>query len=210
MSARDRRRRRTCARRALARLPEGAPLYDSELLTIHPERFLAAERIREKVVRQTERGGALRHRGDDRALGGRSEGETDRASRVDPGRARGAGEIVIGAGRNDQDHRHRRAHRPRGLPRAARVPASCTVQVEERWRETPASSPSSSARRCSATSSRARSPPYSAICQLTVHSPQAARGGGGEHLDLQRPLVVLAADHAHRQVEGVGWRRHPR
>lgn len=34
-------------------LPEGSPLYDTELLTIHPERFLAAERIREKVLEQT-------------------------------------------------------------------------------------------------------------------------------------------------------------
>lgn len=34
-------------------LPEGDPLYDSELLTIHPERFLAAERIREKVLIET-------------------------------------------------------------------------------------------------------------------------------------------------------------
>ena len=34
-------------------LPEGAPIYDPELLTIHPERFLAAERIREKVLEQT-------------------------------------------------------------------------------------------------------------------------------------------------------------
>jgi len=36
-----------------ARLPEGAPLHDPELLTIHPERFLVAERIREKVLEQT-------------------------------------------------------------------------------------------------------------------------------------------------------------
>ncbi len=35
-------------------LPEGPPLYDPELLTIHPERFLVAERIREKVLEQTE------------------------------------------------------------------------------------------------------------------------------------------------------------
>lgn len=34
-------------------VPEGAPLYDPELLTIHPERFLAAERIREKVLEVT-------------------------------------------------------------------------------------------------------------------------------------------------------------
>ncbi len=34
-------------------LPEGEPLYDPELLTIHPERFLVAERIREKVLEQT-------------------------------------------------------------------------------------------------------------------------------------------------------------
>jgi GTP-binding protein Era len=34
-------------------LPEGAPLYDPELLTIHPERFLVAERIREKVLGAT-------------------------------------------------------------------------------------------------------------------------------------------------------------
>jgi GTPase len=32
------------------RLPEGPPLYDPELLTVHSERFLAAERIREKVL----------------------------------------------------------------------------------------------------------------------------------------------------------------
>lgn len=34
-------------------VPEGPPLYDPELLTIHPERFLAAERIREKVLEVT-------------------------------------------------------------------------------------------------------------------------------------------------------------
>jgi GTP-binding protein Era len=34
-------------------LPEGPPLYDPELLTIHPERFLVAERIREKVLEAT-------------------------------------------------------------------------------------------------------------------------------------------------------------
>jgi GTPase len=35
------------------RLPVGEPLYDRDLLTLHPERFLAAERIREKVLRHT-------------------------------------------------------------------------------------------------------------------------------------------------------------
>lgn len=34
-------------------LPDGPPLYDPELLTIHPERFLVTERIREKVLRET-------------------------------------------------------------------------------------------------------------------------------------------------------------
>jgi GTP-binding protein Era len=34
-------------------LPEGPPIYDPELLTIHPERFLVAERIREKVLALT-------------------------------------------------------------------------------------------------------------------------------------------------------------
>jgi GTPase len=34
-------------------LPEAPPLYDPELLTIHPERFLVAERIREKVLAAT-------------------------------------------------------------------------------------------------------------------------------------------------------------
>ena len=34
-------------------LPEAEPYYDPELLTIHPERFLAAERIREKVLERT-------------------------------------------------------------------------------------------------------------------------------------------------------------
>ncbi len=34
-------------------LPEGEPIYDSELLTIHPERFLVAERIREKILERT-------------------------------------------------------------------------------------------------------------------------------------------------------------
>jgi GTP-binding protein Era len=34
-------------------LPVGEPLYEPELLTIHPERFLAAERIREKVLERT-------------------------------------------------------------------------------------------------------------------------------------------------------------
>ena len=34
-------------------LPEGEPSFDPELLTIHPERFLVAERIREKVLELT-------------------------------------------------------------------------------------------------------------------------------------------------------------
>lgn len=34
-------------------LPVGEPLYDPELLTTHPERFLVAERIREKVLAET-------------------------------------------------------------------------------------------------------------------------------------------------------------
>jgi GTP-binding protein Era len=34
-------------------LPAGEPIYDPELVTIHPERFLAAERIREKVLEHT-------------------------------------------------------------------------------------------------------------------------------------------------------------
>ena len=41
------------ARELWARLPEGAPLFDSDLVTTHPERFLAAERIREQVLRHT-------------------------------------------------------------------------------------------------------------------------------------------------------------
>ncbi len=35
------------------KMPPGPPLYDPELLTVHPERFLVAERIREKVLRHT-------------------------------------------------------------------------------------------------------------------------------------------------------------
>jgi len=34
-------------------LPEGEPRFDPELLTVHPERFLVAERIREKVLELT-------------------------------------------------------------------------------------------------------------------------------------------------------------
>ncbi|MEM7049681.1 MAG: GTPase Era [Acidobacteriota bacterium] len=34
-------------------LPPGEPLYDPELLTVHPDRFLVAERIREKVLEHT-------------------------------------------------------------------------------------------------------------------------------------------------------------
>lgn len=34
-------------------LPEGEPMFDPELLTIHPERFMVAERIREKVLELT-------------------------------------------------------------------------------------------------------------------------------------------------------------
>ena len=34
-------------------LPEGEPIYDPELWTIHPERFLVAERIREKLLDAT-------------------------------------------------------------------------------------------------------------------------------------------------------------
>jgi len=33
--------------------PSGEPLYDPQLLTVHPERFLVAERIREKVLAET-------------------------------------------------------------------------------------------------------------------------------------------------------------
>ncbi len=35
------------------RMPEAPPIYDPELLTIHPERFLVAERIREKILERT-------------------------------------------------------------------------------------------------------------------------------------------------------------
>ena len=34
-------------------MPEGEPLYDTELVTVHPERFLVAERIREKLLHHT-------------------------------------------------------------------------------------------------------------------------------------------------------------
>ncbi|MEM8964597.1 MAG: GTPase Era [Acidobacteriota bacterium] len=34
-------------------VPEGPPVYDPEILTVHPERFQVAERIREKVLHQT-------------------------------------------------------------------------------------------------------------------------------------------------------------
>lgn len=34
-------------------LPEAEPLYDADLLTLHPERFLAAELVREKVLERT-------------------------------------------------------------------------------------------------------------------------------------------------------------
>jgi len=34
-------------------LPAGDPIYDQELFTLHPERFLAAELIREKVLLET-------------------------------------------------------------------------------------------------------------------------------------------------------------
>ncbi|MDH3745483.1 MAG: GTPase Era [Acidobacteriota bacterium] len=34
-------------------LPEGEPLYDADLYTLHPERFLAAETIREKILLTT-------------------------------------------------------------------------------------------------------------------------------------------------------------
>ena len=34
-------------------LPEGESFYDDDLLTIHPERFLVSERIREKVLAET-------------------------------------------------------------------------------------------------------------------------------------------------------------
>lgn len=33
--------------------PEGEPQYDPDLLTVHPERFLVTERIREKILEQT-------------------------------------------------------------------------------------------------------------------------------------------------------------
>lgn len=36
-----------------ARLPVGEPLYDPDLLTVHSERFLVSERIREKVLEHT-------------------------------------------------------------------------------------------------------------------------------------------------------------
>jgi GTP-binding protein Era len=38
---------------AVARLPEGAPLYPEDYLTDQPERFFAAELIREQVLRET-------------------------------------------------------------------------------------------------------------------------------------------------------------
>lgn len=35
------------------RVPEGPPLYDAEMYTLHPERFLAAELIREQILEAT-------------------------------------------------------------------------------------------------------------------------------------------------------------
>jgi GTPase len=34
-------------------MPEGEPFYDADLLTVHPDRFLASERIREKLLQST-------------------------------------------------------------------------------------------------------------------------------------------------------------
>ena len=112
------------ARELWARLPEGPPLYDPELVTLHPERFLVAERIREQVLRHT-------------------RDELPFATAVlidswedDPQRElvrilatilverEGQRAIVIGRdGQPDQDHLHRRAAGPRGVPRPPGVPA---------------------------------------------------------------------------------------
>ena len=70
-------------------LPEGEPLFDPELLTIHPERFLVTERIREKVLELTTRRAAVLDRRRPRALGGgRRRGDRPHL-RLDPGRAPG-------------------------------------------------------------------------------------------------------------------------
>ena len=106
-----------------ARLPEGPPLYDPELLTIHPERFLVAERVREKVLEQTsqeipfatavaiERWEEVPERDLVRIYASilveRPGAEEDRRrSRWQP----------------HPRHRHGRPPRPRGVPRAAHLP----------------------------------------------------------------------------------------
>jgi GTP-binding protein Era len=53
LSARDGDGVEILARELWSRLPEGEPLFDADLVTTHPERFLAAERIREQVLHHT-------------------------------------------------------------------------------------------------------------------------------------------------------------
>ena len=57
----------------IANLPEGPALYPEDYLTDQPERFLAAEIVREKILHHTRAGSAARGRRDDRFLGGDSE-----------------------------------------------------------------------------------------------------------------------------------------
>ena len=121
-----------------ARLPEGEPLYDPELLTIHPERFLVAERIREKVLERTERGGAVRERGAGRALGGGArERDLVRIYASILVEREGQKKIVVGAAGSCIKDIGTAARLDLEEYLARRVYLQLHVRVEPGWRENP-------------------------------------------------------------------------
>jgi GTP-binding protein Era len=119
------------------RLPPGQPLHDPELLTVHPERFLVAERIREKVLQHTEQevpfaSAVLLERWEEQS--GRELLKLYAAVIVE---REGQKKIVVGAG----------GSRIRDIGTAARLDLEeylerpvflqLHVRVEPRWRENP-------------------------------------------------------------------------
>ncbi len=121
----------------LARLPEGPAYFPPDYLTDQPERYLAAELVREKILAETQRGGAARGGGAGGFLGGDSAADADLRHHL-----RGAGGPEGDPHRRQrvdaETDRHAGARRDGGHVRAARSSWSCTSRYSSRWRENPA------------------------------------------------------------------------
>ena len=104
-------------REIVARLPEGPALYPDDYLTDQPERFLAAEIVREKILHFAHAGSPARSRGLHRVLG--------RHRKTDPHR----GDHLRGAPRTkgDSDRREGRRRSRRSVPRRGTTWSACST-----------------------------------------------------------------------------------